>query len=357
ATNEILLQEKFALEGAVYISDDIKVSKKVNINTGLRYSYFAQIGPGDIFTYDTDGDVASTENFKKGETVKTYDGLEPRLGVTYILNETSSVKASAGRNQQYLHLVSNSTSGTPIDLWIPSTNNVKPQIADQIALGYFRNFNDNAYESSVEVYYKDMQNQVDYKTGAQLIFNENVESQLLFGDGYSYGTELFVKKKKGDLTGWISYTISKTERKFDDIDFGQAYSTSWDRTHDLSVVGIYKLNKKWTLSSAFVFQTGNAITYPIGKYDIEGQTVFRYGKRNADRLPNYHRLDLGATKQVKSSEKFESSLTFSLYNAYGRKNAFSVAFRDNADDPTQTEAVKTTLFTFVPSITYSIKFK
>ncbi|MFT5567944.1 MAG: hypothetical protein ACI81Y_002902, partial [Glaciecola sp.] len=167
----------------------------------------------------------------------------------------------------------------------------------------------------------------------------------------------FVKKKKGDLTGWISYTISKTERKFDDIDFGQAYSTSWDRTHDLSVVGIYKLNKKWTLSSAFVFQTGNAITYPIGKYDIEGQTVFRYGKRNADRLPNYHRLDLGATKQVKSSEKFESSLTFSLYNAYGRKNAFSVAFRDNADDPTQTEAVKTTLFTFVPSITYSIKFK
>lgn len=357
ATNEILLQEKFALEGAVYISDDIKVSKKVNINTGLRYSYFAQIGPGDIFTYDTDGDVASTENFKKGETVKTYDGLEPRFGVTYILNETSSVKASAGRNQQYLHLVSNSTSGTPIDLWIPSTNNVKPQIADQIALGYFRNFNDNAYESSVEVYYKDMQNQVDYKTGAQLIFNENVESQLLFGDGYSYGTELFVKKKKGDLTGWISYTISKTERKFDDIDFGQAYSTSWDRTHDLSVVGIYKLNKKWTLSSAFVFQTGNAITYPIGKYDIEGQTVFRYGKRNADRLPNYHRLDLGATKQVKSSEKFESSLTFSLYNAYGRKNAFSVAFRDNADDPTQTEAVKTTLFTFVPSITYSIKFK
>jgi len=355
--NEFRLQKKYALEGAVYISDDIIVNDKISVNTGLRYSYFSQMGPGDIYTYDEDGDVTSAESFDRAEVVKDYGGLEPRLGITYILNDQSSVKASAGRNRQYLHLVSNSTSGTPIDLWIPSSNNVKPQIADQYALGYFRNFKENAYESSVEVYYKDMQNQVDYKTGAQLIFNENVESQLLFGRGYSYGVEAFVKKKKGLFTGWLSYTWSKTERKFDGIDNGEAYSASWDRTHDLALVGMYQLTEKWTLSAAFVYQTGNAITYPIGKYEIDDETVFRYGKRNADRLPDYHRLDLGATKKIKNTDKFESSLTFSLYNAYGRKNAFSVNFRENEDDPTQTEAVKITLFTFVPSITYSVKFK
>ena len=202
-----------------------------------------------------------------------------------------------------------------------------------------------------------MQNQVDYKTGAELIFNENVESQLLYGKGYSYGAELFFKKKTGDLTGWISYTWSKTLREFDGIDFGDAYSTSWDRRHDLSLVGIYQLNKKWSMSAAFVYYTGNAITFPIGKYEVDGETVFRYGKRNADRMPDYHRLDLGATKEIKNTDRYESSLTFSLYNAYGRKNAFSIEFRENEDDPTKTAAVKTTLFTFVPSITFNLKFK
>ena len=355
--NEIILQEKYAWETSAYISDDIVFSDKLMVNAGLRYSWFSQVGPGDIKTYDEDGDISSTENFSRSEIVKTYAGLEPRLGITYLLDESSSVKASYGRNRQYLHLLSNSNAGTPIDLWIPSSNNVKPQIADQIALGYFRNFKENAYETSLEIYYKDMQNQVDYKTGAELIFNEDVESQLLFGKGWSYGAELYVKKNIGELTGWVSYTWAKTERRFDGVDLGEKYAASWDRRHDLSVVGIYQLNKKWQFSAAFVYRTGDAITYPIGKYEIDDEVVFRYGKRNADRLPDYHRLDLGATKQIKNSDRFESSLTFSLYNAYGRKNAWIINFRESADDPSQTEAVKVALFTFVPSITYNLKFK
>jgi hypothetical protein len=355
--NELILQEKYAWETAAYVSDDISFSDKVKASAGLRYSLFSQIGPGDIKTYDADGDIASSTRYIKGDVVKTYGGLEPRLGLTFLLEKESSIKASYGRNRQYLHLISNSTTGTPIDLWIPSSNNVKPQIADQIALGYFRNFKENAYETSLEIYYKDMKNQVDYRTGAELVFNEDVESQLLFGKGWSYGAELYVKKNIGDLTGWVSYTWAKTERKFDGVDYGEKYAASWDRRHDLSIVGIYQLNKKWTLSGAFVYRTGNAITYPIGKYEVDDQVAFRYGKRNADRLPDYHRLDLGATKQIKNTDRYESSLSFSLYNAYGRKNAWIINFREDPDDASKTQAVKVSLFTFVPSITYSIKFK
>ncbi|WP_200976363.1 TonB-dependent receptor [Echinicola sp. 20G] len=355
--NEQKLQRKYAWETAAYISEDIEFSPRFNVNAGLRYSWFAQIGPGEIYTYDEDGDVIDTETYGDGEIVKSYGGLEPRLGLTYLLNDEVSVKASYGRNRQYLHLVSNSNAGTPIDLWIPSSNNVRPQIADQIALGYFRNFNDNAYESSVEVYYKDMKNQVDYRTGAELVFNENVESQLLFGDGWSYGAEFFVRKNKGDLTGWISYTLSKTERQFDGVDYGEVYPASWDRPHDLSIVGIYQLNKRWNLSASFVYRSGDAVTYPVGKYEVKGEVINMYDKRNNNRLPEYHRLDLGATLKLKSNQKFESDLNFSVYNAYARKNAFMVTFREDRDDPTKTEAVKFSLFSILPSVTYNFRFK
>lgn len=355
--NALELQEKYAWEAAAYISDDLEISEKMNLNVGLRYSWFAQVGPGDIFTYDEDGDVATTENFDSGEIVETYAGLEPRAGLTYLLSDETSVKASYGRNRQYLHLVSNSTSGTPIDIWIPSSNNVKPQIADQYALGYYRNFKDNAYESSFEVYYKDMQNQVDYRTGAELVFNENVESQLLFGKGWSYGAEFYLKKNIGKMTGWLSYTWSKTEREFEGIDNGDPYPANWDRTHDLSLVGIYKLNPKWTLSASFVYQTGNAITYPVGKYEVDDEIINLYDTRNDNRLPDYHRLDLGATWQLKKNDRFESNLNFSLYNAYGRRNAFSINFQEAENDPNRTEAVRLSLFSFVPSVTYNFKFK
>ncbi|WP_186756506.1 TonB-dependent receptor [Echinicola salinicaeni] len=351
------LQRKYAWETAAYVSEDLNVSPSLNVNAGLRYSWFAQVGPGEIFTYDEDGDIVDAQSYKSGEIVKSYGGLEPRLGITYLLNETTSLKASYGRNRQYLHLVSNSNAGTPIDLWIPSSNNVKPQIADQIALGYFRNFNDNSYEGSVEVYYKDMQNQVDYKTGAELVFNENVESQLLFGKGWSYGAEFFLRKNKGDLTGWISYTLSKTERQFDGVDYGEVYPASWDRPHDFSIVGIYQLNRKWNLSASFVYRSGDAVTYPVGKYESKGEVINLYEKRNNSRLPDYHRLDLGATMKLKNNERFESDLNFSIYNAYARKNAFLVNFRESREDPTKTEAVKFSLFSILPSITYNFRFK
>lgn len=336
--NAIELQEKRAWETAAYVSEDLELSEKIKLNVGLRYSWFAQIGPGDIYTYDDDSDILTTETYRDGEIVQTYGGIEPRAGLTFLLNEEESIKASFGRNRQYLHLMSNSSSGTPIDVWIPSSNNVKPQIADQYAVGWFRDFQEKAYEGSVEVYYKNMFNQVDFKTGAELVFNENVESQLLFGKGRSYGTELYFKKNKGRFTGWVSYTLSRTEREFDGVDDGDVYPANWDRTHDLSIVGMYKLNKKWTLSSAFVYRTGDAVTYPIGKYEVDGEIFNLYGGRNENRLPDYHRLDLGATLQLKDNDKFKSDLTFSLYNAYGRRNAFSIDFREDSNDASKTQA-------------------
>lgn len=344
--NEIKLQEKYGIEASVYVSNEMEISDKLSANLGVRYSWFGQIGPGEIYTYDADGDITTSKNYKDGELVKTYGGIEPRFGLTYLLSEESSVKASYGRNRQYLHLVSNSTSGTPFDLWIPSSNNIKPQIADQYALGYYKNFRNNAYEASAEVYYKNMYNQVDYRTGADLLLNENVESQLLFGKGWSYGTEFYLKKNIGKLTGWLSYTWSKTDRKFEGIDNGNPYPATWDRTHDLSLVGIYELNPKWTFSSTFVYRTGNAITYPVGKYELDDEIVNLYSTRNADRFPAYHRLDLGVTRQLKKSKRWESFITYSLYNAYGRKNAFQINFREAENDPTRTEAVKLSLFSF-----------
>ena len=355
--NQIELDHKHAFETAAYLSNDMKLSELWRINMGLRYSYFAQVGPGEVFSYNSDGEVIETKEYSDLELVKDYGGLEPRIGVTYLLNESSSVKGSYGRNRQYLHLLSNSGVGTPIDLWIPSTNNVKPQIADQVAAGYYKNFKDNGYESSVEVYYKDMKNQIDYKTGADIILNDQVESQLLIGRGYSYGVEFYIKKNIGKLTGWISYTWSRTQRVFDGIDNGDAYAANWDRPHDLTLVGIYKLNEKWTLSGTFVYRTGNAVTFPVGKYKAEGEVVNLYSTRNNDRLPNYHRLDIGATKIIKKTNKFESSLNFSVYNLYGRKNAFAIDFREAQDNPQNTEAVRTALFSVIPSVTYNFKFK
>ena len=355
--NASRLQEKYAWEGAVYVSNDTEFSDRVMANYGVRYSYFAQVGPGDIFTYDENGEIIDVNSYGSGDIVQTYGGLEPRVGLTYVLNDESSVKTSFGRNRQYLHLLSNSTSGTPIDLWIPSSNNVKPQFVDQYAAGYYRNFKDNTFETSLEVYYKDMNNQVDYKTGAELIYNENVESQLLFGKGWSYGAELFLKKNTGDLTGWISYTWSKSERKFDGVDQGQVYPANQDRRHDLSLVGIYQLNNKWSLSASFVYYTGNAVTFPIGKYQVDGKVINLYDKRNANRYPDYHRLDLGATLQLRQTEKFSSDLNFSIYNVYARKNAYSINFREVAEDPRRTEAVKLSLFNILPSFTYNFKFK
>lgn len=350
------LTNKYAWENAFYVSHQYTFSNKFSVEYGARLSAFSLIGPGNFYSYDSNGNPTDTTFYRAGQFVKTYFNLEPRATFNYILNQQSSVKASYSRNVQNLHLISNSTSGNPTDLWIPSSNNVKPEIADQVSLGYYRNFSDNLYEFSTEVYYKNLQNQIDYRNGAELNFNENIESQILFGSGRAYGLELFLKKKYGRFNGWISYDLSRTELKFDGINNGNYYPARQDRTHDISVVGMYELSKRWTLSATWVYNTGNAVTFPTGKYEIDGKTVLLYSNRNANRMPAYHRLDLGATWIIKKTKTFESSWTFSLYNAYGQENAYTITFENDQNDPTKTEAIQTTLFRFVPSFSYNFKF-
>jgi len=356
ANFDLEISKKYALENAAYASHKYKFNGAFNIEYGLRLSSWSNLGPGTFYSYDAEGNQSDSTKRKKGEFGKTYFNLEPRLVANYTIDGENSVKASYTRNTQNLHLLSNSNTGSPTDLWIGSSNNVKPEISDQVALGYFRNFDKNNYEVSAEVYYKYMRNQIDYKPGAELLLNENVESQLLYGFGRAYGIELFAKKKYGRLNGWVGYTLSKTERKINGINNNEFYNAKQDRTHEISIVGIYELTKKLTFSSTWIYYTGNAITYPRGKYTIDNQTYFLYSERNADRMPDYHRLDLGLTWTRKKTDRKESSWNFSIYNAYNRANAYSIDFQENPDNPAQTQAVQTTLFKIIPSISYNFKF-
>jgi hypothetical protein len=354
--NPLALEQRYSVESAAYIDHSLSLSDKVNIDYGLRAGLFTVFGPGSFYTYDSSGNAIDTATYGSGQVVKNYFNLEPRFSMSYRLTDNSSIKFAYTRTTQNLHLLSNSTSSNPTDVWIPSSNNVKPEIADQVSTGYFRNADNNAYEFSAEVYYRYMQNQIDYKNGAQLIANEYVESQLIYGIGRAYGLELFAKKKVGRMTGWISYTLSRTERRFGTVNDDSWYPANQDRTHDLSVVGIYKLNKKWTLSGDFVYYTGNAVTWPSGKYEVDGQVAFLYTKRNGYRMPPYNRLDLSATLQGKKTKKFDSNWNFSLYNAYGRENPYSISFQQDPGNPAKTEAVQYALFRWVPSVTYNFKF-
>ena len=354
--NAITVQDKHALESAAYISHELSISDKINLDYGLRAGLFSVLGPGSFYTYDSSGNAIDTARYGSGKLVKNYFNLEPRFSISYKLNGSSSVKFAYTRTTQNLHLLSNSTSSNPTDVWIPSSNNVKPEIADQVSVGYYRNLHDNQYEFSSELYYRKMQNQIDYKNGAQLIANEYVESQLIFGRGRAYGLELFFKKKYGRFNGWISYTLSRTERLFDGVNNNSWYPANQDRTHNISVVGIYKLSKKWTFSADFVYYTGNAVTWPSGKYEVNGQVAFLYTERNGYRMPAYNRLDAGFTLQGKKTKKFDSNWNFSVYNLYGRENPYSISFQQDPGDPSKTQAVQWSLFRWVPSITYNFKF-
>lgn len=354
--NSLILPDKYAFDGAAYVSDEWNLNRKFKINSGLRLSSFDMVGPGDFYTYDISGNIKNIETYSAGKIVKSYLNLEPRFAATFQLNNFSSVKASYSRNVQNLHLLSNSTGSNPTDLWIPSSNNVKPEIADQVSAGYYRNISDNKFVFSAEIYYKSLQNQIDYKNGALLVANQLVESQLVFGKGRAYGLELYVKKKYGKLNGWISYTLSRTERKIDGVNNNSWYPATQDQTHNLSVVAIYQLNKKWTFSSDFVFNTGNAVTWPSGKYEVNDRTIFYYTERNGYRMPANHRLDVSATLEGKKRKKFESSWTFSVYNVYGRENPYFVQFQDDPANLQKTEAIQYSLFRWVPSVTYNFKF-
>ena len=347
---------KHAMENAIYISHEIKATDKLSFEYGARLSAFSLFGPGTFYNYDANDNVTDSAKYNQTQIVKTYFNLQPRAAANYVLNAKSSIKANYARNAQYMHLLQNTTSSNPTDLWIPSSNNVKPELCDQVSLGYFRNFLDNMFETSIETYYKSFQNQIDYINGAQLNLNANVESQLLYGIGRAYGVEFFIKKKYGRFNGWVGYTLSRTERKINGINNDNWYAATQDITNYITAVGIFEINKKWTASASFVYYTGNAVTFPSGKYEVNGQVVFYYTERNGYRMPAYNRLDIGFTYQAKKTVKFESSWNFSCYNAYGRENPYSITFQVNPNNPAQTQAVMTYLFRWVPSVTYNFKF-
>ncbi len=352
------IQNRYSYESAIYVSHELSFDDKWNIVYGVRLSNLSAVGPGNYYQYDSNGNTIDTLHVPKGHTVASYWNLEPRFSASYLLNTNTSLKFSYNRNVQNLHLLSNSTVGTPTDLWLPSTNNVKPEIADQVALGYYKNSKNQVYEFSVETYYKWLQNQIDYKNGADLQANDNVENELVYGVGRAYGVEFFAKKKMGKLTGWIGYTLSRTERKFASINNGQYFPARQDQTHAITTVGIYRLNQRWTLSANWVYNTGNAVTFPSGKYRVNNQTTFLYTERNGYRMPAYHRLDIAATVQNKKNpyRKYQSSLTFGVYNVYGRENPYFITFIDDPNNPNKTVAQQTSLFRFIPSITWNFKF-
>lgn len=344
-----------SLEGALYFSNTMTPSSKWSLDYGIRLSTFSILG-GDQYRIFDKGILKDSVNLLNENFGKSYISPEPRFTVNYIINDSSSLKFGYARNTQHIHLLSNSTSTSPTDQWIGNSYNIRPELSDIFSLGFSRNFKNNDYEFNIETYYKIMQNQVDYKDGADINTVQDVESELLYGEGRAYGVEVTFKKKMGKLTGWIGYTLSRSERKIEGINNDEWYAARQDRTHDLSVVGIYQLNDRWSFSALFVYNTGNAVTFPSGKYTIGGQTQFYYTERNGYRMPAYHRVDVSATWEGKKTKRFQSSWSLGLYNVYGRENAYLIQFRDNPNNPAETQAVQYALFRFVPSVTYNFKF-
>jgi len=352
---------KYANETALYIQDDWELGEKVKINYGLRWSSFTQIGPYTKYIRDADRNKIDSTVYKSFEPIKSYGGPEPRLTIRYAINDETSIKAAVARNYQYIHLVSNSANTLPTDLWVPSTYVVRPQLSWQYSAGFFKNLKDNMYETSLEVYYKDMKNQVEYAEGYTPSLSDP-EDEFVFGRGWSYGAELFVNKIRGRFTGWLGYTLSWTWREFPDLNAGEKYPTKYDRRHDMSIVANYELNKKWRFGAVFVYGSGNAATLPERFYIISGVLTQEVSKINQYRLPAYHRLDLSATltpTPPKKKRKFENYWVFSIYNAYCRLNPYFIYF-DQTGSPyngtLQVEAKQVSLFPILPAVTWNFKF-
>jgi len=357
SVNTIAIENRYGIELAGYLSHEWKPTDWLSMIYGLRVTDFMVKGPGTFYTYDAEGQPLDKLSYPSSGIIKHYLNVEPRLSMSAILNPNSSIKGSYNRIVQNLHQLTNTTSSLPTDQYVLSSVNIKPQFADQVAVGYFRNFANNSYEFSVESFYKKMGNQIDFRNGADLQANEYLEGELLYGKGRSYGLEVFLRKTKGDFSGWISYTLGKSERQFAEINGGEWFNARQDRTHDISIVGMYNLSKNWTLGANFVYYTGNAVTFPSGKYELNGTTMYYYTERNGYRMPAYHRLDLSATYEPKMKNKrFNSSWTFGIYNVYNRKNAYIIDFRDNKNNPNITEAYKIALFGAIPSVTWNFRF-
>lgn len=344
---------KMAHEAGVYFLDEWKISSKLTINTGVRFSAFQQVGP---YTSKLD----SGRTYGSLEPVQTYFGVEPRANAKYTLGKTSSLKAGVTLAKQYVHLVSNSTSTLPTDLWVPSTENIRPQWGLQYSIGYFRNFFDNVLEASVEVYYKDLYNQLDYSESFVQTPDTDVEDEFIAGRGRAYGIELFVRKQKGKFTGWVGYTLSRSERFFDDIQ-GGTFPTSFDRTHDLSIVGSYDIHPRWSISGTFILGSGSPYTPIKSVYLINNNPTLEYGNRNAARLPLYHRMDLAVTYQLTKPDKpFVSKLVFSVYNIYNRQNIFftyTVPETDASSGQLELRSYQVSLFPIIPSVAFNFTWK
>ncbi len=353
---EIILDQTNSLESALYISNSHKITNKFSAEYGVRLSMYNQLGAGWSNTYDDNNEKIESVYYGSGEIMKTYWHAEPRVSLNYRLNETSSIKASYNYMAQYLHLLSNSTSGQPTDTWMSSSVNLEPQKVTQYSVGYFKNFMENTFEFSIEAYYKDMQNVTDFEDGTDIMLNNNIEAYILTGIGRSYGAEFYLKKKFGRFSGWVSYTLSRTEYSIDGINNGDWYASRFDKTHDISIVGSYDFNERLSLSVAWIYYTGNAVTFPSGKYEYDNQIWSYYTDRNSYRMPNYHRLDLNLHIKGKKRERFENSWDISLYNAYNRYNAYTITFQESETNPGNMEALQLSLFGIVPSVTWNFKF-
>ena len=372
------LDKKYAFEPAVYLDFEQQLSDKLSINYGVRYSLFYRLGNQEINTYANNQAVVfnteqqiyekatpiGTINYGKNETIADFNNLEPRFSVAYLLDDNQSIKMSYNRMTQYLHLISNTQSPTPLDVWAPSDNYLKPQILDQLAIGYFKELNNGKYTLEVESFYKKIKNRLDYIDGADLIANNAIEQVVLNGKARAYGLEILFRKNEGKLNGWISYTLSRSEQQTpgrnsseSGINNGEWYKTGWDKLHNLSITGMYKLNEKWSFSSIFSLQSGQPVTYPNGQYEYQGITIPSYGLRNENRLPTYHRLDVSATLNPTKNKNrnWQGEWVFGIYNLYSRKNAASISFRQNQDSGNN-EAVRLSIFGIVPSVTYNFKF-
>ena len=352
--------KKYANEAAAYVQDDWTISDKLQANVGLRLSGFTQIGPYTIYKTDSNGNKLDSTVYKRGQVIKTYGGIEPRFSLRYSLNEETSLKASIARNVQYIHLVSNSGTTLPTDLWVPSTYIVKPQIGWQYSAGVFKNFSENTYETSIELYYKTMQNQIEY-AAVYTPTLQDPEQSFVFGKGWAYGAEFYVNKARGRLTGWIGYTLGWTWRQFPQLNDGEKYPAKYDRRHDLNIVSAYELNKHWKLSAVFVFATGNATTLPTQFYIVEGVLTQEYSKINQYRLPSYHRLDLAATytPTFKPNKKIHGSWVFSIYNVYDHLNPYFIYFNQTGNPFNGTlkiQARQVSLFPIIPSVTWNFHF-